>query len=450
MKKVLVIANIFHASPRIPGMISYLREFGWQPTFLTVPFDDKEAQRLALPKGFKDIDLFQVNYVGDIFFPLRWLLKVINFKKDKSDSFIETMKHYANAEVSKNFIENLAHQAHQILAYPDTEITWIIPAITKFNFKYNIKDFDCVLSSSPHPTSHIIASLLHGDIPWIADFRDPWTQNHVYPYNSIRRYFERKLELKVINEACFLTGATETMSKKQFNLHNKPYKIIYNGFDLDIFQEMPLTDKFTITYTGTIYDGKQMPDKFFAPLKYLINSGQIKDIEVRFYGRNIVKLQDRIDYWGLQHCVWQLGLLPRAEVLKRQSESYALLMFNWEDEEEKSVCPTKFFEYLATHRPILATGGTHGDEIENILNKTNAGYYVCGYFDIVMALTNLYKEYKAKRIGYSGDINEINKYSFKNMAKQFAEIFDNVSEQYKISKNIEAQSVINRVRIGDK
>ena len=432
MKKVLVIANIFHASPRIPGMVSYLKEFGWEATLMTAPFTEQDAKgKLALPKSFNSVDVLPVWYVGDIFFPLRWLFKVINFKKDKSDSYIETMKNFARVEVPRTMIEYLAHYAHMILAYPDTEITWILPALKAFNNKrigkvYNINYFDCVLSSSPHPTVHIVASKVHKDVPWIADFRDPWTQNHVYPYHPIRRYFERKLELNTIESACFLTGATETMTKKQFNLHNKPYKIIYNGYDPENQASVSLTDKFTISYTGTIYENKQQPEKFLGVVKDLLNDKKIKDIEIRFYGKHMQHLQDKIDKLGLQAYVKQYGMTPRSEVLKKQSESHALLMLNWEDESEKSVCPSKFFEYMASNRPVLATGGTHGDEIENIIAKTKCGYYVCSQQEIKEALLSLYNSYQWGNNKSNGIQSEIDKYSFRNMAKQFAEIFNEV------------------------
>lgn len=431
MKKVLVIANIFHSSPRIPGMLTYLKEFGWQPTLMTVPFTEHEAQgKLALPLRFTDnVKILPVWYIGDIFFPIRFLFKVVNFKKDKSDSYIETMKNLARVNVPRTIIEKLAHYAHMVLAYPDTEITWILPALIASK-KIDLSQYDCILSSSPHPTVHIIASKITDGIPWVADFRDPWTQNHVYSYTEARRKMERKLELKTIEKARFLIGATETMSKKQFNLHFKPYKIIYNGYDPENIIETELTDKFTISYTGSIYNKKQQPEKFFSVLRELIDNGTIKDIEVRFYGRSTVELQEKIDGFKLNDYVKQCGMLPRSEIIKKQAESHVLLLFNWEDESEKSVCPLKFFEYLASHRPILATGGTHGDEIENIINKTKCGYYACEPDEIKSALTKLYKDYESGNRKYNGIIEEIDKYSFRNMAKQFAEIFDGVINGY--------------------
>ena len=111
--------------------------------------------------------------------------------------------------------------------------------------------------------------------------------------------------------------------------------------------------------------------------------------------------------------------------MQKQAESHALLLLNWEDESEKSVCPSKFFEYLASNRPILATGGTHGDEIENIMEKTKSGFYACTPEEIKVALLWLYNQHSME---LNSVASEVDKYSFRNMAKQFAEIFNEVSK----------------------
>jgi len=35
MKKVLIIANLCHTSPRVRGLAKYLPEFGWEPIVVT-------------------------------------------------------------------------------------------------------------------------------------------------------------------------------------------------------------------------------------------------------------------------------------------------------------------------------------------------------------------------------------------------------------------------------
>jgi hypothetical protein len=52
MKKVLIIAHLFRASPRIPGLAKYLPEFGWEPIVLTPAIGEDPDSRFGPPKDF--------------------------------------------------------------------------------------------------------------------------------------------------------------------------------------------------------------------------------------------------------------------------------------------------------------------------------------------------------------------------------------------------------------
>jgi glycosyltransferase involved in cell wall biosynthesis len=192
-----------------------------------------------------------------------------------------------------------------------------------------------------------------------------------------------------------------------------------------------LAAKFTITYTGTIYTGKQDPSKLFTALRDLISGGTIdpKDVEVRFYGYKEGWLAREIEGYGLSGIVKQHGVVPRRIVFGKQKESQLLLLLNWEDPKGKGVYTLKIFEYLAAQRPILATGGSGDDVIKDLLDETKAGMYGSKVEDIKSILSDLYSEYKLKgKISYNGDRAEINKYSYREMAKKFAEILDSLTE----------------------
>lgn len=53
--------------------------------------------------------------------------------------------------------------------------------------------------------------------------------------------------------------------------------------------EAELTTKFTITYTGNLYPGKQRPEPVFAALRDLIDDGSLvaQDVQIRFYGAEV-------------------------------------------------------------------------------------------------------------------------------------------------------------------
>jgi glycosyltransferase involved in cell wall biosynthesis len=253
----------------------------------------------------------------------------------------------------------------------------------------------------------------------------------------VRKWFETRLEKKTMKPCKYIIAATPMILDKQKELHNKPTSVIYNGFDegnLNI-PSVELTKKFTITYTGTIYQYKQDPEKFLKALSNiwgLMSIRKIEDfyenVEVRFYGQKYGWLQDLINKYGLEDIVHQYGKISRTEVTKRQHESHVLLTFNWEDEAEKGVCPLKFFEYLAAQRPILATGGIPVDAVQTLIDKTESGVYCHNVEQIEIELKRLYDNYLNGKNDFISNEKEVMKFSYRNLAKQFANVLDEVTK----------------------
>jgi glycosyltransferase involved in cell wall biosynthesis len=203
---------------------------------------------------------------------------------------------------------------------------------------------------------------------------------------------------------------------------------IRNGFDP---QEMnishvDLTNEFTITYTGSLYQGKRDPAKLFEAIQDLLSERKINsnDVEVRFYGPKEDWMGKEIEGYGLQDIVNEYEIISRNIVLEKQRESQVLLSLLWDHPEEIGVYTSKIFEYFAAQRPILATGGPKG-VVKDLLAETNAGVYATSVDDVKKALEEYYQEYKLKgAVKYKGERAEIDKYSQREMAKKFAEVLN--------------------------
>jgi hypothetical protein len=319
----------------------------------------------------------------------------------------------------------------EVTAYPDPQKAWRRFAIEAGGNILRQGDIKAMISTSPPATGHIVARTLKDEfkVPWIADFRDLWTQNYYYPYGRLRRMRERKLELRTLAAADALVTVSRPAADDLHSLHRqKPVHSIPNGFDPTEVNATPakLTDKFTVTYTGNLYPGKQSPEPLFAALHDLIAGGSVAagDIEVRFYGPQAGWIDKHAERYGLTDVVKQFGTVPREIALNKQRESQLLLLLKWNDPGQRGAYLAKIFEYLAARRPVLAVGG-FPDVVDQLLNETRAGVSGQTGEEIKALLLPLYQEYRASgAAGYSGDEAEVNKYSHREMAKKFVEILD--------------------------
>ncbi len=426
MNRVLMVTYFFAAGLtaaglRPLGIAKHLPEFGWEAVILTAalsgeldPHLDVVATRNYDSLGWAK-KLFGINPKQTLMAQIAQLKKKLRIKSERSP------------------LDFILAAIGEVTAYPDPQKGWRRLAIELGRDILRQQDIKAIISVSPPVTTHIVAKELKEKfkIPWVADFRDLWTQNYYYPYSPLRRVIERRLEVKTLSTANALVTASGPLAVELSKLHRQ--EAVYSipsGFDMAEVSNLAggLTDKFTFTYTGNIYSRKQSPEPLFAALCELISQGDINasDIEVRFYGAQADWIDRQASRYGLTAIVKQFGIVPREIALDKQRESQLLLLLKWNDPGQRGVYTAKIFEYLAARRPIIAVGGFH-DVVNELLDETKAG--VCGQTreDVKTSLVPLYREYKLSgAISYAGNEAKINKYSHQEMAGKFASILDSI------------------------
>lgn len=417
MKKVLIIAHLFHASPRIPGLAKYLPEFGWEPIVLTGSFPQMPVTK------FRTIETHYRETLG-------FWKKLLKIKPE--EDVRAHIKKKIGATCNSKLVDFALTRIGEIANYPDSEKGWKSIATGAGARLLEKEEISAIISSSSPVTSHIIAKELKNKyhVRWVADLRDPWSQNHNYYYGPLRRLVDKRLELKTLSQADALVIVSDLWAENLKILHHdKAVHVITNGFDPDEIKDPPakLLPKFTITYTGTIYPGMQDHTRFFAALKSLLASGNIDPdhIEVRFYGAGHEWLEKEILKYGLQKTVREYGWVPQKTAIQKQRESHVLLLFTWEGKKTAALS-SKIFEYLAAQRPILATGRGN-DPREELLLTTGTGRREATEEEIRVAVMDFYSQYKLTgKLNYFGDREQIDKYSHREMARKFAEILERI------------------------
>lgn len=421
MKKVLIISYYFQQKEaigaiRLRGLAKYLLSFGWEITILSGTGGNDQ--------NFEVSELV----IDDVL--TKWK-KVLNLNYDK------TLKEQLGIAVHKkkpSFIDYILKIWEELFAYPDANRTWIQPAVARGKELLCKQKYDAIISSSGPSSVHVVAASLASEfkLPWIADFRDLWTQNHYYHHSRIRKYFEKKFEYSTLFTANGLTTVSLPLAEKLQILHkDKRVFVIPNGFDpIQIHPGYTVTKQFCIVYTGFLYKGLQDPEPLFQAVKVLINEREIEPelIEVNFFGYDEGWLITDVKKYQLENVVKIHGMISREESIQKQRESQILLLLTWNDPAEKGVYTGKLFDYLAARRPILSLGYTEGGVVKELLDQTQAGVHCSNEAELREYLLKAYQEYKELgAVQYRGIEAEVMKYSHREMARKFAEVLDEIT-----------------------
>ncbi len=412
--RVLIIAHAFPPSPVIGaqrpiGLYRHLRQFGWEPIVLTACAGEDLSGVIRIPH----------TRPGE---RLRELLRL----PPNSGGF------------AGRFLRGVRKGLSGMTALPDDESGWMKPALAEaLNLVHWNGGFNAILSTSPPVTAHLLAFRLkeHTGTPWLADLRDLWSDNYAYPWGEWRRSYDRRVERGALAGADALVTVSEPLAETLRTRYSNRVSVIPNGFPTDELATLggPLTRTFSITYTGTIYQGKRDPTPLFAAIARLLHEPELREasFDIRFHGHNVEQtwLRAAIAEHGLERHVSVGGMLPRHEALALQRKSQLLLALDWLDESQPGVYTGKIFEYLAAQRPILSIGPP-ASVVDTLLTATRAGRQFQGGASLCEFLRQSYRAFENQgRVPYFGDLATIEGYSHMEMARQFARALDRVANR---------------------
>jgi hypothetical protein len=279
-------------------------------------------------------------------------------------------------------VPRLAYALYRgVICFPDEIWPWFVRDYTRIRNITEAMSPDVILTSSPPNTCHMIGNRLSRDldIPWVAEFRDLWTQNHLAMRAWGLRRLERALERRTLRRATALITVSQPLAVQLRALHRKPVYVIPSGFDPRETTDGPVGSKgLVLTYTGMIYPDRRDPRPLFDAAARLVREGVIAsgEMEMRFFGRNMEHVSCLLEEFPtLKGFVFVHGEISHDEALEQQELSTVLLLLEWVDERARGVYTGKLFEYLGAHRPILAVAG-RGSVIEALLQETGAGQVV--------------------------------------------------------------------------
>ena len=263
--------------------------------------------------------------------------------------------------------------------FPDLTDLWVQPAFRAVASEH----WDLVVSTAWPYTVHRVASQLHRRgiaKKWIADWRDLWLENHLFPGLWPFTLLEKKWERAWMRQADVVTAVSGPQAAVLKAKYGREAVAIYNGFDPDDYAQLPVTraypidQVFRIVFTGSYYPGHQHPEPFFKALYQLHQSGKIRPdlLQVLFYGHKS-DLTPMADQYQVGSYVRYGGFLPRQQALHNQRDADALLFLDFASDNVPGILSGKLFEYLYAGPPIVSVGLSQDGSVSAILEKTARG-----------------------------------------------------------------------------
>ncbi len=269
---------------------------------------------------------------------------------------------------------------------PDLElIGWVPFALSRALALTRRQHFDCVITSSPPQSAHLIGLAVHRrGIPWVADLRDGWSFEPGGDRfaSGRRRRLNRALEEAVLSRADGAVGVTPPIAEDLRDRVNPRTVTITNGFDPDEIDaavaaaaQAPVrSDRFTVVYTGTLAYGGATPQPLLNGVRRLRDRdpAAAAKVELVFAGPMSGTDLQELQAPDLADIVRVLGPVPRGDALGLQRAADALVLFV--DGRRPSIATGKLYEYLAAARPILVIG--EGSVAARIVTDVGAGLVV--------------------------------------------------------------------------
>lgn len=433
-KKVLIISYYWPPAggsgvQRALKFVKYLPEMGWDPIVYTPSNGEMPEQDLSL---MKDISPNLVKLTQPIFEPYT-IYKLFTGKrlKDKINPNFFTQK-------KSGIKDKLAIWIRSNFFIPDARMWWIKPSISYLEKYLKDNKIDAVISTGPPHSMHLIALGIKEklNIPWLADFRDPWTNIDFFKELTLTSWAEKKhkqLEKKVLTKANCVVSVGKTWAEELEVIAERKVVVINNGFDPSDFElstPIPLDNNFSIVHLGMYSKGRNHEVLWKAVAELCAEDEGFKnEVKLKFYGKYDVSAIEYMQKYQLENQTEFFEYVPHSEIIKVQFASRVLYLSVNDTPNVKGIMTGKVFEYLAVKRPILCVGPEDGDAAE-VLKNTGVGL-ISSFTDLSKLKENikiLYQQYKAGADVVNG--SQIEQYSRKTQTAQLATLLERIQNEY--------------------
>ena len=436
MKRVLIISYYWPPTggsgvQRWVKFAKYLPSEGWQPVIYT----PENPEQLAVDESLAAEVPEAAEVVKTRIIEPYELYKKLLRRSGHSKEAVEVNP--VNAQ-NKSLLQKAAMWVRGNLFRPDPRCLWIGPSV-RFLKKYlSEHPVDLIVSTGPPQSMHMIGLRLSREtgLPWIADFRDPWTKIFYFKHLSMTPATERwhkKMEKKVLDEASAVVAVSPLVQQEFQAMTDTPVELITNGFDECDFSSEPCTEayggasqEFTITHTG-LFAADGNPTVLWDVLAEKCHADEAfrKLLRIKLIGKTDDQILKALKDRGLESSLINMGYQTHSIAVDQQRQASVLILPLRKEPEYRAVLPGKLFEYLASQRPILGIGQPDG-AMAMIVNETGTGT-VIDWNDkegISQYIEQCWKRHLEGRL--SSDGADLSRFTRRSLTRRMAGLFDKI------------------------
>ena len=430
-KKVLIITYYWPPTggagvQRWLKFSKYFRQFNWEPIIYTpsnpdFPINDETLLKDVLPNC--EILKTQINEPYDVY------RKIMGKKKT------DTVNQGFLSESKENkVLQKMMIWVRGNFFIPDARKFWIKPSVSYLSDYLKKHKIDAIISTGPPHSMHLIALGLKQqfNIPWIADFRDPWTQIDFYNQLQLTKWADRthkRLEKSVLKSANKVVTVSGHWAEDLKLLCDRNIDVITNGFDADDFtttEDTNLMPGFLFHHIGALNKDRN-PHTLWKVLGDLCkeNNAFKRDLKLKFTGKTDAAVFESLKEHGIFENAEKTDYMAHSEVVKLLLKSPVLLLPLNDTPNILGIVPGKLFEYLAAQRPIFAIGNVKGDTAK-IIADAHAGTMV-GFKDeenTKKRVLELYEQFNKQTLQINS--TSIEKYSRRSCAESYTTLLNEI------------------------
>ena len=434
MKRVLIISYYWPPTggsgvQRWVKFARYLPSEGWQPVIYT----PENPEQLAVDTSLEAEVPAEAEVIKTHITEPYELYRKFLHKSGHSKEAVEVNP--VNAQ-KKSLFQKAAMWVRGNLFRPDPRCLWIRPSV-RFLKKYlEEHPVDLIISTGPPQSMHMIGLRLAEEtgLPWIADFRDPWTKIFYFKHLQMTRATERwheKMEKKVLDKADAVVAVSPLVQKEFQAMTHTPVELITNGFDecdfpAGICEEAfgGPSQEFTVTHTG-LFAADGNPSVLWEVLSEKCRKDEQfrKLLKIKLIGKTDEQIIRSVHDAGLKDNLVDMGYLPHSAAIDEQRRASLLILPLRKEPEYKAVLPGKLFEYIASGRPVLGTGQKDG-AMSMIMDDTGTGVVLEWEDKAAMELfiDGCWERHIKGELKASGA--DISRFTRRNLTRRMVELFE--------------------------